>query len=180
MISWLAELIYVVGWEGEKWGTAYLNTVYLICFFVVLSYLSPVLIFVKVKFKNFIITFTILYISSILAYYIAKKLFIELYHKMPEDKHVIYVWLLIVLVTVVAFVFFYIKQMLLYKSDRFHVMTLVAVFISVVPASLITLEWIKGFVSTESFIDAVKMGYPIFWLNIFLGLVSYSMVRRLI
>jgi hypothetical protein len=59
-------------------------------------------------------------------------------------------------------------------------MTIVAVFISIVPASLISIEWVKGFASTESFVDAVKMGYPVFWLNTLLGWVSYAMAKRII
>jgi hypothetical protein len=59
-------------------------------------------------------------------------------------------------------------------------MTIVAVFISIIPASLISIEWIKGFATSVSFVESVKMGYPLFWLNVMLGWVSYAMVKKII
>ena len=99
---------------------------------------------------------------------------------MPEDKHVWHVWILIIIVTVVAAAFFYLKEWYLYKSGRFHIMTLVAVFISVVPASLITIEWFQGYGNAVTFVDAVKMGYPMLWVNIFLGWTAYAIVNKVI
>ena len=99
---------------------------------------------------------------------------------MGDETHVIYVWYLIFVVSIVAVFFYYVKQFLLFKSEIFHIMTIIAVFISIIPASLISIEWVKGFAVIESFVEAVKMGYPIFWLNVLMGFVSYAMVRKII
>jgi hypothetical protein len=57
---------------------------------------------------------------------------------------------------------------------------LVAVFITVVPASLATVEWIPGFGNGITFVDAVKMGYPMFWINVLLGWTAFAMVKKAI
>jgi hypothetical protein len=180
MILWLTEIIYRVGWNGIEWIVTDLKSVYLLTLLAVLSYVLPMIFLSKVKVRNTIISLTLLYLFSLLGYFATKWIFRQLFDKIGDDTHVLYVWLLIFDVTVIAAIFYYTKQYFLLKSERFHLMTIVAVFISIVPASLISIEWVKGFASTESFVDAVKMGYPVFWLNILLGWVSYAMAKRII
>jgi hypothetical protein len=53
-------------------------------------------------------------------------------------------------------------------------------FVSVIPASIISVEWLVNFGNASSFVDAVKMGYPFLWINIFLGHIAYLMVKKII
>ena len=180
ILLWLAEIIHLVGWIGIEWIVKDLKSVYIITLLAVLSYILPILILSNVKPRNVIISILLLYLFSLLGYFATKEIFRQLFDKIGYDTHVLYVWLLIFEVTLIAAIFYYVKQYFLLKSERFHLMTIVAVFISIIPASLISIEWIKGFASTESFVDSVKMGYPVFWLNVLLGWVSYAMVKRII
>jgi len=180
VLLWLSEIIHIVGWLGIEWIIKDLKSVYIITLLAVLSYVLPILILSKVKSRNIVKSVVLLYLFSLLGYFATKEIFRQLFDKIGYDTHVLYVWLLILDVTLIAAIFYYVKQYFLLKSERFHLMTIVAVFISIIPASLITIEWIKGFAPTESFLDAVKMGYPVFWLNVLLGWVSYAMVKRII
>jgi hypothetical protein len=177
---WLTDIRVYIGWEGIEWIKRELKSVYIITLFIVLSYVLPIVIISKPKWSNSLICIVLLYVFSLISYFVSKWIFKQLYTKMGDETHVVYVWYLILVVTIVAGIFYYLKQFLLFKSEIFHVMTIIAVFISIVPASLITIEWVKGFSVIESFVEAVKMGYPIFWLNVLLGLVSYSMARKII
>jgi hypothetical protein len=180
LAMWLTEIRVYIGWEGIEWIRRDLKSVYIITLFIVLSYVLPVVIISKPKWFNSLISIVLLYVFSLISYFVSKWIFKQLYTKMGDETHVVYVWYLILVVTIVAGIFYYLKQFLLFKSEIFHVMTIIAVFISIVPASLITIEWVKGFSVIESFVEAVKMGYPIFWLNVLMGLVSYSMARKII
>jgi hypothetical protein len=180
VLLWLSEIIHLIGWFGIEWIVVDLKSVYIITLFAVLSYVLPILIFIKVKTGKVFLSIVLLYIFSLLGYFATKEIFRQLFDKIGYDTHVLYVWLLIFDVTLIAAIFYYTKQYFLFKSERFHLMTIVAVFISIIPASLISIEWLRGFASTESFVDSVKMGYPVFWLNVLLGWVSYAMVKRII
>jgi len=177
---WLTEIRYFVGWNGIEWIRTDLKSVYIATLLAVCSYILPVVIISKPKWPNAILSIILLYIFSLFSYFISKWIFKQLYIKMGDETHVMYVWYLIFVVTIVAVFFYYVKQFLLFKSEIFHIMTIIAVFISIIPASLISIEWVKGFAVIESFVEAVKMGYPIFWLNVLMGFVSYAMVRKII
>jgi len=180
LAMWLTEIRVYIGWEGIEWIRRDLKSVYITILFSVFSYVIPAVIFVRPKWLNTLLCIFTLYFFSLLSYFVSKWIFKQLYIKIGEESHVFYVWLLIVTVTIVAIIYYYVKQFLLFRSERFHVMTIVAVFISIVPASLITIEWFKGYAVIESFVDAVKMGYPLFWLNVLMGWVSYAMVKKII
>lgn len=177
---WILEIRYFIGWDGIEWILFDMKSVYLVALFSVLSFVLPPVIIGYSNSKRALIAALILYVFSIFAFFLSKQIFRQLYLKIGEKDHVIYVWLLIFLVTITAAIFYLTKDIFLFKSEKFHIMTIVAVFISIVPASMITIEWFRGFAVTESFVEAVKMGYPIFWLNILLGWVSYVMAKRFI
>ncbi len=180
LLLWLNEIFIKTGWKSTKWIDYPFLSVYIISFLTVFAYLLPIIIFKKVKIINLSLSFLTIYIASIWGYFSSKSIFVKIYDKIEEDTHLVYIWSLFLIVCIVSSVYFYSKQFLLYKSDRFHVMTLVIVFISVIPASLITVEWIPGYGNNITFIDSVKMGYPIFWLIVMLGFTSFLMVKKLI
>ena len=180
MIVWLIDIFNNVGWNSLIWLNHHLLSVYIITALTVGSFLFPILLKTNAKLHTIVFIVFALYIIALCGFFICKYLFIELYAEMPEDKHVWHVWILIIIVTVVAAAFFYLKEWYLYKSGRFHIMTLVAVFISVVPASLITIEWFQGYGNAVTFVDEVKMGYPMLWVNIFLGWTAYAIVNKVI
>lgn len=178
---WLYEIVNRVGWESANWLRVPLCSVYIITGITVVSYLAPILMWSKAKWYVMSACILGMYLAAYGGYYFGRYLFTQLYLKQFSDKtHVMDVWALFFLVLAVSAVFFSLKQYFLFKSGQFHILTLMAVFISVIPASLATVEWFPGFGSTIGFIDAVKMGYPMLWVNILLGWTAYAMVRKLI
>lgn len=57
-------------------------------------------------------------------------------------------------------------------TDGIHILTLVEVFILVVPCSLVSLELLPMGSTEINFMNAVKLGYPVFWTPIGLGYLS--------
>jgi hypothetical protein len=169
-----------VGWKSLDWLRVPLYSVPIVAGLVVASYLLPILMWSKAKWSIILACTASMYAAAFGGYWAGKFLFMALYSRAASEKHVWHVWAMILLVTVVAAIFFFLKQRFLFKSGRFHILTLVAVFITVVPASLATVEWIPGFGNGITFVDAVKMGYPMFWINVLLGWTAFAMVKKAI
>lgn len=177
---WLYEIVHVVGWMSLDWLTLPLYSVYIVTGITVASYLAPILLWSKAKWYVMLACIVGMYLAAYGGYYLGRMMFTQLYAGVTDSKHVLDVWALFFIVLMVSAVFFFLKQYFLFKSGQFHVLTLMAVFISVIPASLATIEWFPGFGNSVGFVDAVKMGYPMFWVNLMLGWTAYAMVRKLI
>ena len=177
--AWLAEIVYGIGWKSLDWLWEELASVYFVTALAVMSYLSPILLFSRqTPWTTILLCFSGMYISSLAGFFGAKNVFFTLYSKIPPSEHIGLVWSLFFITLGVAAAFFYLKQIYLFKSHSLHVLTLMFVFLSVIPASIITVDWLPGLGNASSFVDAVKMGYPVFWINVLLGQTTYAMVRR--
>jgi hypothetical protein len=66
---------------------------------------------------------------------------------------------------------------LIFRIPRKAILIFVLSILLSVTFGLITVIILPGFGVGQSFIDSVKMGYPIFWLNISFGLVSIIIYR---
>lgn len=178
-LIWLAEIVYGIGWMSLAWLRAELASVYVVAALAVGSYLSPIVIYSRqTPWPTYLFCFTVLYISSLAGFFLSKNVFFALYSRIAVSEHIWQVWMLFFISGLVSAVFFYVKQIYLFKSHGLHVFTLMFVFLSVIPASLITIDWFPGLGKSSFFVDAVKMGYPAFWVNILLGQCSYFLVRR--
>jgi hypothetical protein len=177
---WLYEITQIVGWAGLEWLRVELYSVYVITGITVLSYLLPIFMWSRAKWYWNLTCFLGMYLAGLGGYWSGRYLLTQLYSRIPHEHHISQLWALFLVLLIVSSVFFFLKQYFLFRSGSFHVLTLMAVFIAVVPASLGTVEWFPGFGSMHSFVDAVKMGYPIFWVNLFLGWTAYAMVKKLI
>lgn len=63
-------------------------------------------------------------------------------------------------------------------TDGMHILTLLEVFILVVPCSLISLELFPMGSDSLSFMTAVKFGYPVFWVPMGLGYLSRAVAEE--
>lgn len=177
---WIYEMTQVVGWHGLEWLRVELVSVYVVTGISVLSYLLPIFMWSRAKWYWNLVCFLGMYAAGLGGYWMGRYLLVRLYSRVPHDHHIMHLWALFFVLLVVSSVFFFLKQYFLFKSGSFHVLTLMAVFIAVVPASLGMVEWFPGFGSMHSFVDSVKMGYPVFWVNLLLGWTAYAMVKKLI
>ncbi|MCP4437335.1 MAG: hypothetical protein GY810_00010 [Aureispira sp.] len=182
LLIWLYEINSIIGWNSLEWLNQELYSIYIITLLVVISYLLPIAKISQVGMARVLVCGLTMYGAAIGGFILARGVFYDLYNKIPESiNHYAWsIWKLFAIVLLVAIVFFLLKQWLLDATDRFHILTLIVALIAVVPMSLITVEYIPGFGVEDHFVDAVKMGYPVFWINVLLGITSFFMSRKII
>jgi hypothetical protein len=188
LIPFIMALLSLAVWKqniGENiqnniWIINETNAVLLVLLFTTFSFLTPLLIWKRINYFNFLFCFFVVYQNSWFGYYLSKKLFILLYDKAVNDNHVIYVWIMILIVGLISLTFYLTINFFIKKIRPFHIFTFVAVFISVVPASLITVEWFPDHGGLKTFVNSIKLGYPLFWINILLGGTTYALTRKII
>lgn len=182
LLLWWYELHQLIGWQGMKWLKAPLTAVYVITALVVLVFLLPMLVELKMTVPWLILYSLLLYGASLVAFFTAKKIFYTLYTKglIINDHHTIAlsIWKLMGVVIGLSAIYFIPMRHFHKTTDGMHILTIIVAIISVVPASLISVESLPLWSSKMAFIDAVKLGYPIFWISIFLGLLSTAAAKE--
>jgi hypothetical protein len=169
-----------LGTTNNSWIERNSFTVFVIVLFTSCSLLNSFLIWKRCSFVVYLLCISLAYSTSIIGFFISKKLFILLYDKAVYESHVLYVWMLIIVVGLVSLSFYLIINYFIKSLRPFHIFTFIAVFISVVPASLITVDWFPDHGGMKTFINSVKLGYPMFWINLLLGWTTYALTKRMI
>ncbi|BDS13359.1 hypothetical protein [Aureispira anguillae] len=182
LLLWWYELHQVVGWQGLNWIKQPLVVIYIITGLVVAAFLLPIIVELKVPVVWIVIYALLLYAISLGTYFTAKGIFYTLYTKglMMGNQNVIAgsIWKLMGVVILWAMVYFIPIRHFHNSTDGMHIITIMVAIISVVPASLICIECLPLWSTQMAFIDAVKVGYPVFWAPIFLGLLSTAAVKE--
>lgn len=182
LFMWWYELHRVVGSKGFAWLSQPLMSVYVISFLIVFAFILPMRMELKMPVGWVLFYVVLLYGASIGAYFAAKQIFYTLYTKglIGGDNKIITlsIWKLLATVILLSTVYFIPMRHFHRTTDGMHVLTIMIAIISVVPASLICIEQIPLWSRETAFIDAVKLGYPIFWMPIFLGSLSTAAAKE--
>lgn len=180
--AWWYELHIVIGWEGNAWLDLPLRTIYGLLFLVVMTFLIPLMVELKMPFLWGFLYALLLYAVSYWAFFAAYNLFEQLYSQgvaARDERQIAFsIWKLLGIVITTASVYFVPLRHFLRTTDGMHVLTIMVAFISVIPASIICIEHLPLWSTKTAFIDAVKVGYPMFWTPIFLGLLSTATVKK--
>lgn len=182
LLMWWYELHQIVGWQGYNWVRQPLWSIYVISFLIVVAFILPMQIELKMPIGWVLFYLVLLYGASIGAYFWAKHIFYVLYTKglIEGDNQVITlsIWKLLATVILLSGIYFIPMRHFHKTTDGMHVLTIMIAIISVVPASLICVEQFPFWSRETAFMDAVKLGYPVFWLPIFLGLLSTAAAKE--
>jgi hypothetical protein len=182
LLLWSYELHQVVGARGFAWLRQPLTSVYLISFLIVLAFLLPLRIELEMPIGWALFYIVLLYGASLGTYFLAKQIFYTLYTKglIAGDNKIITlsIWKLLGTVILLSAVYFIPMRHFHKTTDGMHILTIMIAIISVVPASLICIEQLPLWSQETAFIDAVKIGYPIFWMPIFLGSLSTAAAKQ--
>jgi hypothetical protein len=182
LFMWWYELHRVVGATGFAWLREPMTSVYVISFLIVLAFLLPLRIELKMPIGWTLFYILLLYAASLGTYFLAKQIFYTLYTKglIGGDNKIITlsIWKLLATVILLSTIYFIPMRHFHRKTDGMHILTIMIAIISVVPASLICVEQIPLWSHETAFIDAVKLGYPIFWMPIFLGSLSTAAAKE--
>ena len=179
---WSYELHQVVGIRGFAWLREPLMSVYIISFLIVLAFILPLRIELKIPIGWALFYILLLYGASLGTYFVAKQIFYTLYTKglIGGDNRIITlsIWKLLAIVILLSAIYFIPMRHFRRKTDGMHILTIMVAIISVVPASLICIEQIPLWSHETAFIDAVKLGYPTFWMPVFLGSLSTAAAKE--
>lgn len=182
LLLWWYELHELVGWQGIKWTIEPLTSIYIITALIVITFLLPMMLELKMPKIWLLLHSVLLYTCSLLAYFAAKSIFNTLYTNglVVGDQGIIAfsIWKLMAVVIILSIIYFIPMWHFHQTTDGMHILTIIVAIISVVPASLITVECLPLWGVKTAFIDAVKLGYPVFWIPIFLGFLSTAAAKE--
>jgi hypothetical protein len=175
---WLYEILQIKSWTGLLWLNGYMISVFLIIPLTVSSYVLTLRLVVKTSFKNLIISLLGLSIISLISFHIAREIFYAINSRFFGFTSSHFFSIITVLTVIIVpnliycFGYYFMTNRFLIKIRKMTIFLFIGSIVLSIIFGLITVNINSGFGSGSTFIDSVKMGYPIFWLNIFLGIIA--------
>ena len=171
---WLYEIIVKLGWASLAWLKKDLFSPYAICLCAATAYLLPFIVKYRQIDGKVILTWLSFFLLNISVFYIGESvlrhLFSPLIALLSFGDSLLMRFFGLFAACVFAFGYFFITQKLIMKVHKQQVaLFFLSIFLMFVLGS-ITVFVIPGFGRGESIVDAIKMGYPQFWICILLGL----------
>lgn len=181
---WWLEWVWAVPQEGLQWTKHHWKCVYPIIFLTVVLFLFPLRGAFAVPWGWLLIYGVVLYGVSWWAYWETYSVFRNLYLaellKGEQGLAAWSLWKLMGIALGLAICYFLPLWHYHQTTDGIHILTLLEVFILVIPCSLITLEVFPMGYNETSFINAVKLGYPVFWASLGLGYLSMAVANEVL
>ena len=171
---WLWELYSHSGWPGLQWVRESYWSVYFILFFTVFAYLFPFRHLKERSPWDLLLPGLVLYTVSLVAFHLAKAILFTLFSPFGATMGFRLLIFLILVIFFTSYGFYLVTQQQIMKVRGRQIMLFMIIITSTVPLSLLTVKLYNGPAagSYTSFIDAVKVGYPFFWIVIGMGLAS--------
>lgn len=179
MAAWLYEIVYRIGWFGLNWlGHEHLS-VFVIIAAVVLAYLLPFEIIKSKPLSQIILPFIILFVFSLLAYYFIKYELAIFYSRYISVNRTLLFLQMLTVPYFVAYGFYFVSKQFLLPVQPVLRWQMTLGIILVIPLSLLSVRLYDGLAPAQhSFVDAVKMGYPFFWITFVMGVLGYIAVKQ--
>jgi hypothetical protein len=171
---WLYEINGKIGWQGTTWLKRDLYSPFLICLFVAMSYIAPFWVRYQKLDARLILTLLTFYMINLSCYLLSKVLFKGL----EIDPTPLLKILGILVFIIFAGGYYYVTNELIMPIQKrmaalFALSILLMYFLS--KASILVF---KGFGTETQWVDAVKMGYPQFWISILLAVSGSFLVLK--
>ena len=180
---WLYEIINIKGWYGLYWLNGYMLSVFLIIPITVASFIISLRKISDIGLKYFVISTSILTIVSLISFEIAREVLFSIYSRFFFLSHSLSVSIIIIMIgiliptSIFSIGYYFITNKLIIKISWKAIILFILSLIFSIVCGLLTIKIYSGFGTGRTFIDSVKMGYPIFWLNISFGLISIILIR---
>lgn len=178
-VLWFLEIHYAVGWEGSAWLSYSHYSVFVIAALVVLAYLLPIRLMLHQPLSRLAKAATELYFVALAAYFLEKLILITLFTQFYGflDRN----WLLLLQVLVIAMTvmsFYFITQRWLERLRWEQIVVFAIAMLLPYPLSLYSVQYLFNFSESEGFTDAIKMGYPFFWITLLMGIAGILATRH--
>lgn len=174
LVLWLSEILLIKGWSGTTWAFTYVNSAFFIIAVIVLAYIYVCSTITTIALKKKIIAFFILYAVSFLTFEVARNyLYMFFALGFGNGNFGLINFIIGVLLPVIIFTlgyYFTTRGFLIKLSKRNLFYFPLCVFLTYI-MSVLTIKLVPGFGYGTDLPDAVKMGYPLLWLNIGMGAI---------
>lgn len=173
---WLYEIVVRIGWANLAWLRKDLISPLGVCFCAATAYLLPFVVKYKQIDGKVILTWLSFICVNIAVFYIGeavlKNLFSPLIALLSFGKSLKMRFFGLLAVSIFAFGYYIITHKLIFNVRKQQLALFpLSVFLMFVLGS-ISVFLIPGFGNGESIVDAVKMGYPQFWICLLLGVTG--------
>lgn len=178
---WLFEIIAVKTWDSMAWLKHRLYSPFLIIPIAVWTYILPFYFEQKVTLKAALMPFIILCAVSTLCFTIGKRLCFALYNNYDFDGLQSFAILMLsafALFALLGFTCWFVANLSMGNTRKRNTIFITLLLIFTVPMSLFTVQLIPGLGIGDDWIDAVKMGYPVFWITLFMGISGVFVSRQ--
>jgi hypothetical protein len=175
--TWLFEIVKIKGWDGLHWLDGYMGSVFLIIPVIVLSYMYSIRYHLGQSNTHTIVPFVGLSVIGLISFEIAREFLYLIYSGRLMFSYsrmeisIIIVTGLILPNLIFSVGFYLITHYFMIKIRRRTVVLYIIAIVLSTGLGYLTVHFNRGFGTGTAFIDSVKMGYPIFWLNLFLGIL---------
>jgi hypothetical protein len=176
---WLFEMTKIIGWSSVDWLQADLISPYFICFLAAVCFMTPIVMKYRKIDGKIILTFLTLSLINIVAFFLAETFLKGIFNQLSffSEKSGLY---LLGIVTFIGFAasYYFVTHHLIVNMPKSFVFVFASSEILMFLLAMITAYFIRGFGKTSYIADAVKMGYPQFWICILLGLSGVFILSR--
>lgn len=179
---WLTEVVWKTGWDNSNWLWAPQNAIFGISALLVVSYLAPVALLKGISWKKLWMPGLELYFVAIIAFFLTKSILYSLFMPIAIfDLSPYLLWLMLAALTVTsAGSFFYLTRNHLYPVKPAFVPVMIGAELLVVVLSLLLSYLLLGRGTLEEVVvNAVKTGFPFFFITLLLGLFSILSIQKL-
>ena len=189
-LIWLAEILYRFSWASLGWLCSQLYSPYLLVLFPATAFLLPFVFSKRISAGKFIFIAIVLSVINFLFYgwgdYLLRisfsrfglaMFFISPIRNIVEPIIVASIPLLLFLLFGLAY-FLLTKYLLAIKIKRVHILLFAIAILLVIPLSCITNRVLPFVEDSEWFFNAIKAGYPVFWITVLMGLCGWIIERN--
>lgn len=176
---WLFEITKIIGWKSLQWLETDLFSPYIICCLAAACFMTPMLLKYRKIDGKIILTFLTFSLINVIAFFLAEVFFKGIYSRadLASNKFAFY------FLGVMIFIGFSIGY---YLVTHYLIVNMPKLFAAVFATSevlmfllaIITVYFIRGYGPNYDLIDAIKMGYPQFWVCILLGLSGVFIIAK--
>jgi hypothetical protein len=178
---WLYEILKIKGWYSLNWLNEQLYSPYIAALIAVVAFITPFIINKQPLTKKIIFAAILLYSVSIICFEVGKQLCYTLYCRFCfwTTKDIILIFLIsFMLFPFLGLFYWLVTHKFIKKNKKTNILFISLFLLSVIPLSLVTIKINTGFGNGTDWVDAVKMGYPIFWITMLLGFTGMVIAKQ--
>ena len=171
---WLFEINVKIGWQGAAWLKRDLYAPFFICFFASMAYIFPFWVRYRKLDTRLILTVLTFYMINLSCYLLSD----VVYNGMQLQSTALLQVLGLFVFTIFAGGYYYVTNELIMPIKKRFAFLFASCVLLMFVLSNVSVFFFRGFGSGTQWIDAVKMGYPFFWIAILLGVSGILLVAN--